>query len=563
MNAITKTEQARPSLIAMMAAKHNMEPEAFAKTVRATVMPAQHTNEQFAALMLVAQEYDLNPIVKEIYAFPAKGGGIVPIVSIDGWINLVNSHPQSDGFEFEFEHDEEKKLVSCTCRMFRKDRSRQVAVTEYLAECKRNTDPWKMEHRMLRHKAMIQAARLAFGFSGVYDDDEGAKIAEMRDVTPKQPPAPPPPPAPPKSEQAADAEIIEDNDRETVDPDTGEIINRDGLEPSEYFQELELAMAGAKTAEDVEEAWTEFDPLARFDGDDINQGIATAIKNRRLKRWRPTMGKHELPPLRMIVERGRLVPASPYDQERLDGYQNGARLQVTLWQGRNGKLSRKYWAILHKVVADLPCPWQTAEEASDALKLACGITDAGKTVNDQWFIRPGSISFSTMPEDKFQDFFERAMAVLARVTGVDPTTLGQAAADVGDEEDNSDDAPPPSSSDEAGNSSQAPADQDGDGDSSSPPLPSNLSEDEREQLIECARKIMGITKDDISPEEQFDNVTSTKEAWIDAMPEARDKIKTIAVTAQAVIAGKRTRAQAVSFLEEMMDAEGQIGGGNG
>lgn len=186
------------------------------------------------------------------------------------------------------------------------------------------------------------------------------------------------------------------------------------------------------------------------------------------------MGKHELPPLRMIVEKGRLVPASPYDQERLDGYQNGARLQVSLWQGRNAKLSRKYWAILHKVVADLPCPWQTAEEASDALKLACGITDAGKTVNDQWFIRPGSISFSTMPEDKFRDFFERAMAVLARVTGVDPTTLGQEAADVGDEDENSDDSTLSSQavSDDAGETPSSPAELDGDGESSSPSSPS-------------------------------------------------------------------------------------------
>ena len=191
----------RQSMIAVMAQKMDMDPDVFANTVRSTVMPANHTKEQFAALMMVAHEYDLNPIVKEIYAFPAKGGGIVPIVSIDGWVNLVNSHSQCDGFEFEFEHNDKGDLVSCTCRMHRKDRSKPVTVTEYLAECRRNSEPWKMEHRMLRHKAMIQAARYAFGFSGIYDEDEGAKIAEstIKDVTP---PAPPPPPSLP-SEQAA------------------------------------------------------------------------------------------------------------------------------------------------------------------------------------------------------------------------------------------------------------------------------------------------------------------------------------------------------------------------
>ncbi|MCO2532685.1 phage recombination protein Bet, partial [Pseudomonas aeruginosa] len=39
--------------------------------------------------------------------------------------------------------------------------------------------------RMLRHKAMIQCARLAFGFAGIYDQDEAERIVE-RDVTPAE-----------------------------------------------------------------------------------------------------------------------------------------------------------------------------------------------------------------------------------------------------------------------------------------------------------------------------------------------------------------------------------------
>lgn len=197
MNAITKTEAAKPMLLDALAAKANLLPDEFAATVRKTCGMKQASAEEFAAFLLVAKEYNLNPLTKEIYAFPAKGGGIVPVVSIDGWVNLVNSHPACDGFEFDFEHDEDGKLVSCTCRMFRKDRGRPVVVTEYLSECSRNTDPWKMQHRMLRHKAMIQAARYAFGFSGIYDEDEGEKIAQsaIRDVTPPAPPPPPPSPS--------------------------------------------------------------------------------------------------------------------------------------------------------------------------------------------------------------------------------------------------------------------------------------------------------------------------------------------------------------------------------
>lgn len=172
-------------LLDYMADKYSLKPDEFGKTVRATCGLATATPEQFAAFLIVAKEYDLNPLTKEIYAFPGKGGGIVPIVSIDGWVNLVNSNPQCDGFQFEMDHSPDGKLISCTCTMYRKDRKHPVSVTEYLEECKRATDPWKMQHRMLRHKSMIQAARYAFGFAGIYDEDEGRTIADAVDVTPR------------------------------------------------------------------------------------------------------------------------------------------------------------------------------------------------------------------------------------------------------------------------------------------------------------------------------------------------------------------------------------------
>lgn len=189
MNQIVVSEQPR-SVLVDMSRRYGMEPAAFEATVRATCMrPDKNgkvpSREEFAAFLLVAKEYGLNPLTKEIYAFTAKGGGIVPIVSVDGWVNLVNSNKHCDGFEFEMEHDGDGKLVSCTCRMYRKDRSHPVTITEYLSECVRSTEPWAMKHRMLRHKAMIQAARYAFGFAGIYDEDEGRVIADAVDVTPR------------------------------------------------------------------------------------------------------------------------------------------------------------------------------------------------------------------------------------------------------------------------------------------------------------------------------------------------------------------------------------------
>lgn len=148
------------------------------------------------------------------------------------------------------------------------------------------------------------------------------------------------------------------------------------------------------------------------------------------------MSKANQVPLRVIYEGGRLVPASAYDQERLSEYQNGAVLEITLWQGRNTRLLRKFYAILGKVVDDCPTPWKSKDEAADAIKMACGLTDYGKSVNGQFFIRPGSISFANMDEAAFQKFFDLAMGVLHKLTGVDPLTLGKEADDTGPEPNN-------------------------------------------------------------------------------------------------------------------------------
>lgn len=179
MNQMVTTQ--KRSLVDSMAAKYEMEPAAFMGAVKATCIKGECSNEQFAAFLMVAKEYDLNPLTKEIYAFPDRGG-ITPIVSIDGWMNLINSHPQFDGMEFVDNMGDDGKLHSVECKMYRKDRQRPTTVIEYMSECFRQTDPWKKwPNRMLRHKAAIQCARYAFGFSGIMEPDE---YERMKDVTP-------------------------------------------------------------------------------------------------------------------------------------------------------------------------------------------------------------------------------------------------------------------------------------------------------------------------------------------------------------------------------------------
>ena len=158
-----------------LSAKFGMGEEAnVLETLKATAFKGQVSDAQMTALLIVANQYGLNPWTKEIYAFPDKNNGIVPVVGVDGWSRIMNDHPMMDGMEFDLDDE------SCTCKIYRKDRTHPIQVTEYMSECKRGVGPW-LSHpkRMLRHKSMIQCARLAFGFVGIYDEDEAQRIRDV------------------------------------------------------------------------------------------------------------------------------------------------------------------------------------------------------------------------------------------------------------------------------------------------------------------------------------------------------------------------------------------------
>lgn len=187
MSNIAHIDQSQPAgILASLATHYGMDKAAFVQTMKATVMNgANVTNEQLAAFCLVAKEHRLNPFTKEIFAFPQRGG-IVPVVSIDGWMKLLNSHPQFDGMDFEDAFSADGNLVSVTCRIYRKDRKHPIQVTEYMSECRRDTDVWrKWPARMLRHKAAIQGGRYAFGFAGIYEPDEAERMAEVEVIQPR------------------------------------------------------------------------------------------------------------------------------------------------------------------------------------------------------------------------------------------------------------------------------------------------------------------------------------------------------------------------------------------
>lgn len=158
------------------------------------------TNAQVAALLVVADQYGLNPWTREIFAFPDKQNGIVPVVGIDGWNRIANEHPQYAGEVLEIaprdeweKMDEDAKLAPPWMKVtiYRKDRDYPYEHVEYLDECYRPAfegkgrnggtykiaGPWQTHtKRMLEHKTRTQARRGAMGFVGIYDEDEAERI---------------------------------------------------------------------------------------------------------------------------------------------------------------------------------------------------------------------------------------------------------------------------------------------------------------------------------------------------------------------------------------------------
>lgn len=252
-----------------MASRLHINPVNLKNTLQATVFRVKDTNgnwrscsdEEFAALIIVADAYKLNPLLKEIYAYPAKGGGIVPLVSVDGWIRIMNDHPQYDGIEFEDIADEKGNLFAIEATIWRKDRTRPTRIREYLSECIEGTDPWKKKPaRMLRHKSLIQCARVAFGFSGIaseFDVEDGVVVADVTPVPRRQA-------APAVADESFDREtgeiIVEGRDDDQIgeihrDPKTGLEIDPQeagALSIIERAGEVELLVDYTKLADEVQ-----------------------------------------------------------------------------------------------------------------------------------------------------------------------------------------------------------------------------------------------------------------------------------------------------------------------
>lgn len=165
------------------AERSGMSEESFVDALVQTSLSALITSTQLdlERLLLAAEVNGLSPTGREIFLVPS-GGVFEPatvVVGVDGWSRIINTHKQFAGMRFKESDELVDGVPSWTeCTMYRWDRRVPTSVREYLAEVRGLSAGWITHpRRMLRHKAMVQCARLTFGLIGIYDADEAMSKA--------------------------------------------------------------------------------------------------------------------------------------------------------------------------------------------------------------------------------------------------------------------------------------------------------------------------------------------------------------------------------------------------
>lgn len=124
------------------------------------------SNRAAAQLLLMATRYRLDPLCDEI-SLMETSSGMTPFITIDGWVKLINSHEQFAGMSLREPSELTNELPAwIECTIYRHDRILPIVVREYMDEVKTEHSSWlQMPRRMLRHRAIQQCARLAFGIT--------------------------------------------------------------------------------------------------------------------------------------------------------------------------------------------------------------------------------------------------------------------------------------------------------------------------------------------------------------------------------------------------------------
>jgi len=113
----------------------------------------------------------------------------------------------------------------------------------------------------------------------------------------------------------------------------------------------------------------------------------------------------------LVRRMGHLVPANAQSAEALDGLKEGEWYLASVRKPRNVKHTRKYFALLDAIFPHQKM-WPTRASFKLQMKKALGLGEWVTSADGRKEFIEGSISFASMKQDEFEEFYDRALDVI-------------------------------------------------------------------------------------------------------------------------------------------------------
>ncbi len=115
---------------------------------------------------------------------------------------------------------------------------------------------------------------------------------------------------------------------------------------------------------------------------------------------------------------GALIPASSFDQDKLNAMEVGEVWEFSHKKPRSLLHHRKFFVLIDLVHQNLPesmeANYPSAEHLRAEITMKAGYFTSWVTAKGEKMYLPKSISFEAMDQEEFNDFYERCLDVVAK-----------------------------------------------------------------------------------------------------------------------------------------------------
>jgi hypothetical protein len=113
----------------------------------------------------------------------------------------------------------------------------------------------------------------------------------------------------------------------------------------------------------------------------------------------------------LVREGQKLAAADPVSLEALESIKLKETVTAVIRRSRNPGHHRKLFALL-SIVFPHQRQYATTQDLLNALKVATGLFDVGKTIDGIPFMIPKSISFAAMSQTEFEQWYDRVVEII-------------------------------------------------------------------------------------------------------------------------------------------------------